>query len=181
MGLLSVPIFEIWHQAVKSSSGATAMTCLLLLTGVFALNASQQTASRLTWSFARDRALIFSNQLGQIHPKLEVPVWALIFNSFVIFIIGCIYLGSTTAFSAIVGTSLILMQLTFGIPTALLMWRRRADRFLPEKGHTFRMGASGWLFNFITVAWTLLTLVLYCIPLSLPVTGSNMSKSRSQP
>ena len=67
-----------------------------MITGIFALNASQQTASRLTWSFARDDALILSSKIGKLNRGLGVPVWGLIFNSVVVFIIGCVYLGSTT-------------------------------------------------------------------------------------
>lgn len=69
---------------------------MLITIAFFALNGCVQTSSRLTWSFARDDALVFSRFITRIHPKLGVPVWALIFNQFVVFIIGCVYLGSTT-------------------------------------------------------------------------------------
>jgi choline transport protein len=173
---ISVPIYEIWHQATKSGSGATVMLVFLLLTGVFALNASQQTASRLTWSFARDNALVFSKFIRRIHPSLGVPVYALFFNAFVVFIIGCIYLGSTTAFNAIIGTGLILQQLSYGIPSALLLWRKRDARFLPTKDQTFNLGWLGWIVHPICVGWALLSLVFFEFPTSLPVSGSTMSK-----
>ena len=172
----AVPIYEIWNQATKSETAATVFIVFLLLTGVFALNASQQTASRLTFSFARDDALIFSRYIGRINQGLGVPPYALFFNAFVVFIIGCIYLGSTTAFSAIIGTGLVLQQLTFAIPTALLMFRGRAPRYLPSSGR-WNMGKLGWFVNGVTVAWSALQLVLYNLPLSLPVTGVSMSKS----
>lgn len=170
-----VPIFEIWRQAVRSDEGATAMTVLLLLTGYFSLNACQQTASRLTWSFARDRGLVFSGPIGAIHPALGVPVWALIANTSVVFIMGCIYLGSTAAFNAIVATSLILMHMTFAIAAGLKMMRRRASRFLPEKspGWSWNLGIMGWVFDFITVAWGFITLIFYSFPTTTPTTGSS--------
>jgi choline transport protein len=152
------------------------MVVFLLLTGVFALNASQQTASRLTWSFARDDALVFSKFIGRIHKGLGVPVYALIFNAVIVFIIGCIYLGSTTAFSAIIGTGLVLQQLSYGIPSALLLWRKREARFLPAKGQRFNLGWFGWIANSLTCAWALLSLVFFDLPLGLPVSGSTMSR-----
>jgi choline transport protein len=169
-----VPIFEIWRQAVRSDSGATIMATILVFTGYFSLNASQQTASRLTWSFARDRALVFSRRIGTIHPGLGVPVWALIANAFVVFVMGCIYLGSTTAFNAIVAASIILMHLSFSIPAALKMFRARDKRFLPERHGTWawNFGVVGWLFDFITVAWGFVALVFYCFPTTKPTTGS---------
>lgn len=169
-----VPIFEIWRQAVRSDKGATAMTALLVLTGYAALNASQQTASRLTYSFARDRALVLSGAIGTIHPALGVPVWALIANAFVVFVMGCVYLGSNAAFNAIVATSVILMHLTFAIAAGLKMYRQRSAQLLPEKSSrsSWNLGASGWLFDFITVAWGFVTLIFYCFPTNTPTTGS---------
>jgi hypothetical protein len=54
-------------------------------------------------------------------------------------------------------------------------FRRRNPTLLPNKGH-FNLGVFGWIFNIVTVGWTLLALVVYDLPLYLPVTGSNMSK-----
>jgi len=60
------------------------------------------------------------------------------------------------------------------------MWRRRAARFLPRKGH-YNMGVLGWAFNTITVGWTVFSIVIYCLPPYLPVIPSNMSAPASPP
>ena len=67
----------------------------MTLAGFIAAIGSVQTSSRLTWSFARDDALLFSQHLKKMDPKLGVPLWALLFNAFWLFIIGCIYLASS--------------------------------------------------------------------------------------
>ncbi|KAI9842349.1 MAG: hypothetical protein M1838_003165 [Thelocarpon superellum] len=170
----NVPILEIWSQATRSTAATTVFMVLLILIGFFALNGAQQTASRLTWSFARDNALIFSDYIGRIDPQLGVPVWALVFNAFVVFVLGCVFLGSSTAFNAIVGTTLVLQQLSYAFPAALLMWQRRHPRFLPPKGR-FNLGAFGWVANAVTVGWAMLSLVIYSLPVSLPATSSNMN------
>ena len=171
----AVPIYEIWRQAVKSSTGATIMVVLLLLSGVFSLNASQQTASRLIFSFARDDALVFSKKIGVMHAKLGVPIYALLFNAISVFILGCIYLGSTTAFSAIIGTGLVLQQITFAVPAILMMYRKRAAEYRPATG-LFNLGKFGWLVNIVTVSWSVVQLIMFNFPLTLPVSGSTMSK-----
>jgi choline transport protein len=74
---------------------------LLMVGALFALNASHQTASRLTWSFARDDALFGSYWLGKVDSTQGVPIFALIFNFGVMVIIGCIYLASTSAVSCL--------------------------------------------------------------------------------
>ncbi|KAM0228544.1 hypothetical protein ACHAPO_010621 [Fusarium lateritium] len=127
-----VPIYEIWYQATSSEAAATVFISILLCIASFALNACVECSSRLTWSFARDNALLGSSFFGQVHPSLQVPVWALVANSAVIFIIGCIYLGSTSAFNAFIGCGLLLQQCSFAMPAALLLWHRRTEGVLPQ-------------------------------------------------
>lgn len=141
---------------------------------LFALNACQEVTARLTWAFARDNALMASKYLGRVDERLQVPAWALLANAFVILVIGCIFLGSTTAFNAFIGSGLLLQQCTFAIPAALLLWHRRSEAVLP-KGRYIRLGALGWVANVVTVLFAPLITIMYCFPIELPVTGSTMS------
>jgi choline transport protein len=84
-------------------------------------------------------------------------------------------LASTTAFNALIGSGLILQQLTFAIPAALLIYRRRSNEFLPAP-RSFKLGICGWLFNFVTVAFAPLILVFYDFPAVVPVSAGNMSE-----
>ena len=151
---------------------------LLCCAAVFALIGAQQTASRLSWSLARDRALLGSPWLGKLDPTFEVPVWSLIFNFSIMFIIGCIYLGSSSAFNAFIGTGLILQHISYSFPAALLIYRLRSDKWLPRDRQFKLPSLVGWVSNITTVAFALLVLVFYTFPTVLPVTGSNMSKYR---
>lgn len=171
----SVPIYEIWYQATRSQAAATVFIFLLLSIALFSLNAVVESSSRLTWSFARDNALIGSKFLGQVHPRLHVPVWALLANAFVIFIIGCIYLGSSTAFNAFIGSGLLLQQCSFAIPAGLLLWQGRSEKVLP-RARPFNLGALGWIANAATVLFAPLITIMYCFPASMPVTPSGMSE-----
>lgn len=60
------------------------------------LNAIYQTSSRLIWAFARDNAFAFSSFFGQVHPVLEVPVYALILNWFIVTVCGLLLIASPT-------------------------------------------------------------------------------------
>lgn len=164
----------MWIQATRSGPAATFFVCLIAFIAFFALNGCQQTSSRLTWAFARDDALIMSKYIGRIHSSLDVPVFALIANAAIVFIIGCIYLASSTAFNALIGTGLILQQVSFAFPAALLLYRRRSSTYLPT-ARRIRLGLFGWVANVVTVAFGILTLVFYCFPSEMPVTGGNMS------
>ncbi|RFU77501.1 choline transport [Trichoderma arundinaceum] len=88
--------FGLDQQALRSDNGAIAILVLSIAMTFFILNAVLQTASRLTWSMAKDNALIFSNILEKVHPSLDVPVSSLLFNAGVLALCGCIYLASST-------------------------------------------------------------------------------------
>jgi choline transport protein len=141
------PVFELFSQAMRSDAAAVTILIIMCVAAFAAVAGCQQvryshdvkderttsnellqTASRLTWAFARDKGFIGSSRLSRIHPRWDVPIWALCANQVVIFIIGCVYLGSTTAFNAFIGTGLILQLITFAFPAALLLMRRRSRR-----------------------------------------------------
>ncbi|KAL4749594.1 hypothetical protein BDW72DRAFT_214010 [Aspergillus terricola var. indicus] len=175
--ITGVPIYEIWYQATRSPAAATIFVVLLCFAATFALIGAQETASRLTWSLARDEALWGSKWIGKIHDRLDVPVWALVFNASAVFIIGCIYLGSSSAFNAFIGTGLILQHISYAFPALLLLYRRRANDWLPES-RKFRLpGVVGWVANLTTVCFAILVLIFYNFPTVMPVTGSNMNYS----
>lgn len=80
-----------------------------------------------------------------------------------------------TACNTIVGTGLLIEQISYAFPAALLMWRRRGAQYLPEKSR-YNVGRAGWLVNSIIVAWTCLVLVIYSFPTMKPVSAQNMSE-----
>jgi choline transport protein len=86
-----------------------------------------------------------------------------------------VYLGSTTAFNAMIATGLILQQISYAIPAVLIMYRRRSTKFLP-KTRSFRLGNFGWLANILTVVMAIIATVFYNFPTIMPITPSNMSK-----
>ncbi|BCS25253.1 uncharacterized protein APUU_41697S [Aspergillus puulaauensis] len=172
-----IPIFEIWRQATQSPAATTVFVVLVCCAATFALIGAQETASRLTWSLARDEALLGSKWIGKMHDRLDVPVWAIVFNASVVFIIGCIYLGSSSAFNAFIGTGLILQHVSYAFPALLLLYRGRASSWLPES-RKFRLpGPVGWTANLTTVCLAVVVLVFYNFPTVMPVTGSNMNYS----
>lgn len=176
----SFPALEIWYQATSSRNVATFFLVVLNTITLFAISGAIQTASRLTWSFARDDAVVLAPYLSRIHPKWGVPVWSLIANSACVFVLGCVYLGSSTAFNALVSTGIILQQLSFAFPAALMLYRRATgtlNEVMPftKIGFRLRFGV-GPVANVLTIVMALLALVFYDLPVVLPVTVGNMSK-----
>ena len=93
---LSVPIYELWFQATRSGAAATAFMASMTAAAFIASIGSVQSSSRLTWSFARDDAMIFSPYIKLTSDKLGCPVWALLFNAFWLFVLGCAYVVSSS-------------------------------------------------------------------------------------
>lgn len=177
----SFPALEIWYQATSSRAVASFFLVTLNVVTLFAISGAIQTASRLTWSFARDDAVVLAPFLSRIHPRWGVPVWSLIANSACVFVLGCVYLGSSTAFNALVSTGIILQQISFAFPAALMLYRRAKgtlDEVMPQSkvGFKLRFGV-GPIANVLTVVMALLALVFYDLPVVLPVTVGNMSKT----
>ena len=94
-----VPILELYYQALSVKSGAIVLEALIIATGVGCMIASHTWQSRLCWSFARDKGLPFANYLSHVHPTLDVPLQAHTVSCVIVAILGCLYLGSYTAFN----------------------------------------------------------------------------------
>lgn len=94
-----VPILALFYQALSSKAGAIALESLIMATGVGCLIACHTWQSRLCWSFARDNGLPASKSLSKIHPTLDVPLNAHFVSCVIVAILGCLYLGSYTAFN----------------------------------------------------------------------------------
>ncbi|KAJ8240459.1 hypothetical protein LV156_001014 [Aspergillus fumigatus] len=169
------PIYFIWEKATRSPTAATVFMAALVVISSIALNAVHQTASRLTWSFARDNALFFSRRLASVHPSLNVPVYALLLNGLLVLLVGIIYVCSTTAFNAFIGTTVIVAQISFAVPAALLIYRRRSHEYLPPSRPFKVMHVVGYVCNVMTVVWAVVITIFFTFPTTFPVTGGNMN------
>lgn len=118
-----------------------------------------------------------SRHLALIHPSLNVPVWALLLNSFIISIVGILYIVSTTAFNAFIGSAAITSQVSIALPLLLLILRKRRGRFLPSDREFKLPNMAGYMVNAVSVSWGIILLIFLCLPVSFPVTGGNMSES----
>lgn len=89
------PLMPIWEQATGSNIAAIVFAPVVMFLLPIGSIASAHIASMMTWSLGQDHALLFSHRLSSIHPKLNTPVWALIQNWCLMFIIGVLYFASS--------------------------------------------------------------------------------------
>uniref|UniRef100_A0A8H7N8L0 Amino acid permease/ SLC12A domain-containing protein n=1 Tax=Bionectria ochroleuca TaxID=29856 RepID=A0A8H7N8L0_BIOOC len=116
--------------------------------------------------------LPYSQYWDAIHPVAEVPVNAILLSASFISIYGLLFLGSSTAFSAMVSAAIIFVQTSIVLPQAVLLFRGR-DQVLPPR--YMNLGKFGVVVNALAVSWVVFLNVIYCFPTRMPVSGKNMN------
>lgn len=166
------PTAEIYRQVTGSTTGAIGLIAVLFLATFPTLIGTFVTGGRMWWSLARDNATPFSNYFAQVHPTLNCPVRVTIAMSVLVTCLGCIYVGSTTAFQALISSFIVLSTLSYfgAILPSVLTGRRN---IVPGP---FYMGKNlGMVVNIISLVYIIVTVVFFCFPLVMPATVQNMN------
>jgi choline transport protein len=103
-----------------------------------------------------------------VHPTLLIPFNAQLAVTAIIAILGCLYLGSSTAFNALLGSAVTINNLAYLVPilTNVLMRRKTIHR------GTFHMSyVVGMTVNIITCVWLIFAIVFFSFPYVKPVSG----------
>ncbi|KAJ5384768.1 Amino acid/polyamine transporter I [Penicillium concentricum] len=166
------PTAEIYRQATGSNAGAIGLIAVLFLATFPTLIGTFVTGGRMWWSLARDNATPFSNYFAQVHPTLNCPVRATVAMSALVTCLGCIYIGSTTAFQALISSFIVLSSLSyFGAIFPHVLSGR--GNMVPGP---FYMGQKlGMAVNIVSLLYISVTVIFFCFPLVLPATVQNMN------
>lgn len=165
------PIGLLFKTVTGSAAGGFGLLFLILGIFFFAGTGSLTAASRCTYAFARDGALPGHRLWARVDRTYGLPLWALALSTVVICLLGCIYFGSTAAFNSFTGVATICLSMSYCVPVAVLLFRRReAVRHSP-----FSLGRFGTLVNLVCVVWIVFAVVIFCMPVSLPVDAASMN------
>lgn len=158
----------------KATGSKPAGFCLLLLilgilffAGVGALTAS----SRCTYAFARDGAIPGYKLWKKVNKTLDVPLLALLLSAFVDCALGCLYFGSSAAFNSFTGVATICLNASYCAPILVNLLRGREA----VKHSLFPLKRAGYIVNGISVAWIFFSVIIFSMPVSIPVTASSMN------
>ncbi|KAI5464830.1 amino acid/polyamine transporter I [Mariannaea sp. PMI_226] len=167
----SQPIGLLFKTVTGSKAGGFGLLFLILGILFFAGVGALTAASRCTWAFARDGAIPGHKLWAKVNHKLDVPLWALVLSTVVDCILGCIYFGSSAAFNSFTGVATICLSTSYCVPVLVSLLRgREAVRSSP-----FSLGRLGPIVNWISLIWIVFAVVIFCMPVSLPVTASSMN------
>ena len=141
------PLLQILVNATGSNAGAVCLLIIPLVCVLFATISIMTTSSRMTYAFARDRGLPASKFFAQVHPSLGLPLNALYLTTALVIIFGCIFLGSSSAFNAIISASVVALGVSYAIPICINCLRGRSQ--LPPRSFVLP-GITGWIMNLVS-------------------------------
>ncbi|KAF2753131.1 amino acid transporter [Pseudovirgaria hyperparasitica] len=168
------PIAEIYRQATGTRGGAFGLLLIIFLPLLPGCVGTYITAGRMLWTLARDDATPFSKYLGRIHPRKHNPFNATLMCGIINTVLGLIYIGSLTAFSAFVGSFVILTTLSYLMAILPNLVTRRAYlvpgpfRLPPIVAYSFYSISSAYIIVFV---------VIFCFPYSMPFSAQTMNYS----
>ncbi|KAJ9249878.1 hypothetical protein DTO195F2_8360 [Paecilomyces variotii] len=165
------PIAEIYLQATGSKGGALGLLIIAFIPTVITCIGCYMTAGRTLWTLSRDRATPFPSWLSHINPKTQNPFNATLVCGVVVTILACIYVGSTTAFQAFIGSFVQLSSLSY---LAAILPHLLTKRSSVTPGH-FWMGRIGFIVNLLSSIYIAAFVVIFCFPYALPTDAGSMN------
>lgn len=168
-----LPVAQIFLNAVGQGWG-TFMLCLVILVQFFTGASAMLANARMTYAFARDEALPFSETWSKINKSTGTPVnavWLVVAFCACLNLIG---IGSTQTITAIFNLCAPCLDLSYiAVLVARLWYADYKKRVVITLGPYKPRGRI--VRNIIAVAWVaFISVVLFC-PTSNPVTATNMN------
>jgi choline transport protein len=130
------PFLQVFFNSVKSAGGAVGMGVVVLILTWACATGITTTASRMTWSFARDKGTPFSRLLGKVDPRTQVPIISVCTVTGLAALLALIYIGSSTAFNDVISLTITGFYGSYFLPCAFLLWHRIGGRVLPHGTNT---------------------------------------------
>ncbi|KAJ6186507.1 Amino acid/polyamine transporter I [Penicillium mononematosum] len=164
-------------QLIYNVSGGNMAVTLGVTIPTLALNvvsagpACLAATSRLTWSFAREGGL--PSFLAKIHPKLNLPLNAIMFDWLLVTLLSLIYIGNETAFYGLNSGVTVVVILSYALPIFLHIVYGTQHCNLPAG--PFTLGKLSIPINYVALIWATYLIIFLSFPSRLPVTAVNMN------
>ncbi|KAJ5815789.1 hypothetical protein N7447_008022 [Penicillium robsamsonii] len=173
------PFMQLFLNITGSPAGASVLALCITLIAMAANAACVTSTSRTAWAFARDNGLPWSVFFSEVSTTLKVPVRMVIAVGFLQMLLGLIYLGSSTAFNAVLSMAILGMYASYLSPIVfMLIYGRR--RSVPTvsglRSGSFSLGPRwGPIVNIVAIIWLVIAMVFSTFPTVQPVTPENMN------
>lgn len=141
------PFPVIMASAIGNEGGAFALTIPIIVLGILCGVGCTTASSRCAYAFSRDGAIPGSRLWKQVHPRLDVPLNAMMLLMVCEIALGCTYFGSTAAFNGFSGAGVIFLTISYVIPIFVSLLGGR--KHLAEGQYDF--GAFGVFCNVVAI------------------------------
>ena len=91
------PYIYVFQTATISAGGAVGLSSIILILGIAGATSFFTSASRQTFAFGRDKGLPGSSWIGQVHPRLLIPLNAILVTFAFTILLSLINFGSVVA------------------------------------------------------------------------------------
>ncbi|KAI5304567.1 hypothetical protein KEM56_006339 [Ascosphaera pollenicola] len=166
------PLTEAYHQITGTRGGAVGLSIITIIPLMGAVVGCYITSSRLYYALARDNAVPFSPWFRNVNKTFRNPFNAVIMCGFLTTVLGCIYMGSETAFTAFVSSFVVMTTISYLAAILPNLLHKRCE--IP-RGAFFMHGALGFVVNGIACAFIIVFVVIFCFPAQLPVDAPTMN------
>lgn len=169
----SYPIATIYLQATGSADGAIGLLALILICISICIIGLYITCGRTLWALSRDGAVPFPHFFSKISPTLNMPMHSTVAVAILVTALGAIYVGSTTAFNAFVGSFVLMSTSSYvaAILPNLITRRKNIEVYGPFE----LKGIWGYLLPGIACAYMIVWFVIYSFPYYLPTDAQTMN------
>lgn len=180
------PIVQLMIDSFESNGLTTVGILILILTFIGSSYTYYTTTSRLYWSFARLNGIPFGKFFGEVNQYWKVPLNAIMLVMGICLILGLIILGSSSALNAVLGSSMVCINLSYIFPIIFLLMNSKFSSDVRERfKHSlhlrsnglphFHLGRFGVAMNVLSVIWACFVMVWLNFPMTDSVSPDNMN------
>ncbi|TQB67712.1 hypothetical protein MPDQ_004906 [Monascus purpureus] len=166
------PLTEIYRQTTGSAGGSLGLLIVAMIPLFAAIIGCYLTSSRVFWTLARDHAAPCSHFFSRINRTQRNPFNSILLCGLFCTVLGCIYVGNSTAFSAFADSFVVLTSLSY---LAAILPHLLTNRANLRPGWFRMKGYVGYVVNAISSLYIIVFVVLFCFPFAMPTDPQNMN------
>ncbi|KAI0470025.1 GABA permease-like protein [Xylariaceae sp. FL0804] len=168
-----VPYIYVFATGTGSRGGAVDLTAVILVLGLAGATAFFTSTSRQAFAFARHGGLPACLWIGAVHPRLMIPLNAILVTYGFMILLSLVNLGSTVAFSAMISLQLFALMSTYGISISCLALKRMRNEPLPPS--RFSLGRFSLPVHLFAFVYIFIVNIFICFPVAVPVNAQNLN------
>ena len=121
---LQYPFIQIFLQSTRSTVGTALLVAINIFNQIGLNIGNVAAASRMLWSFSRDRGVPGWRYLNQVGRQSTIPLAAILATTIFSVLVGVVSIGSPIAFNGIISLSIDGLYASYLVTCSLLLWRR---------------------------------------------------------